>query len=176
MKASRFFKKVLLILMAISVISLSSCSQDTKPIERVVSDPILRDDFTNASIDGNLTHVQYYNKHDIWDFRSLQIKLIFSDDVYYLSMYDTTINFDCSPEKPINGVTAVQIINCYYLDYKGNKHLIQGRKFFVKIVDYPYSDDFSDYALMILPFFVVFASIAGVIILSFKPIRKIIHE
>lgn len=157
-----------LLIMAFFPCLLCSCGQDTPDISVVYTEPIVAGPFVEGSIAGTLEHVTYYDKHDIWDFRSLYIQLVFSDKKAELSMYDSFVSYDCDPLKPSSGVNSVRIFNCKYQDFKGNFHDIGERTFSISIQDYPYADSVSEKMAIILPAVFVMISIVLIVFLSLK--------
>lgn len=159
------FKFLSLVLFSCLAICFSSCGKQSYVVH---TDPIERDDFVSATITGRLEHVTYYNHHDSWDFRSLKVELVFGEDTYTLSIYDSFISFETDPLEPMDDIRTVTIENCQYTDYKGNKHDIDSQIYYVVIEEYPYADSVEEYVALLVPFFISLVAIGVVIYLSLR--------
>ena len=173
MKRNRILRLISSIFLFLFSLSLTSCLMPKS--NRVVnSEPINRNDFVSAEIVGELSKTKYYNKHDEWDFSSINVKVIYGEDEYLLSMYDSHISFETDPVTPTDGVKEVSIINCKYIDYLEVEHDIASRSFEVTISNYPYIDDSYEFLGLSLAIVLTTISIVTVIVVSYKKHREVI--
>lgn len=128
------FKKTFPILL--SCLFFASCSNNK----------IEKDGLIKCKFDGTLSHTQYWNQHDEWDLKGVNVQLFYDDNsIITIDASDDSISLVCYPASPSNlpsGTGSFEITSAYYTDYKGVKYEIEPIKFNnITIVDYPYENN-----------------------------------
>lgn len=146
MRKKRFLKiGILLTLLSLSC----SCSKNQTLIAK--------ENVESLSITGELLHTQYWNKNDNWDLKGLSVYAYFTDGTSHnYSFSSKCITYSCVPEKPIDGIKELKIINVCYVDHLDNIHLVcEEVTYSVSIVDYPYEYAKTSFRDFIVPIIVL---------------------
>ena len=144
----------------------SSCSSSTI---------IKKDGLVSCELSNNLEHKIYWNTHDTWDLSSLFITLEYDDgSIYKLPISDSSISYTVSPETTENlGIYQLSVDNVVYTDYKGFKHEVEGKKYWIRVEECPYK--YGDNVLIakkVLIICVVIFSVSFLILFIFVPLFK----
>ena len=124
------------------------------------------------SISGSLIHTQYWNKFDRWDMSGLMINIVFSDGTQETlsgnsPQMDYTFNYS-SPAGLEPGTYELVIDESYYVPNSKTK-IAMGSKNLgeVNVINYPYKNSIQGFLNSNIAVYVIFPTIAVVLIVSF---------